>query len=79
MQYLFIIREYCRGGLWKIVVKMKKVYLERRYVNCSFESTELDLDDIDLFIRSELQRYDIYESSTSSLQRNSISSSEKHH
>ena len=56
---------------------MKKVYLERRYVNCSFESTELDLNDIDVFIRSELQRYDIYESSTSSLQRNSMSPSEK--
>ena len=52
---------------------MKKVYLERRYVNCTFESTELDLDDIDIFIRSELQRYDIYESSTSSSQKDSIS------
>ena len=52
---------------------MKKVYLERRYVNCTFESTELDLNDIDIFIRSELQRYDIYESSTSTSQKNSIS------
>ena len=51
---------------------MKKVFLERRYVNYSFESTELDLNDLDLFIRSELQRYDIYESSTSSLRNSSI-------
>ena len=41
---------------------MKRVYLERRYVNYTYESTELDLNDLDLFIRSELQRYDIYES-----------------
>ena len=52
---------------------MKKVYLERRYVNCTFESTELDLNDIDIFIRSELQRYDIYESSKSLSQKDSIS------
>ena len=51
---------------------MKRVYLERRYVNYTFESTELDLNDLDLFIRSELERYDIYESSTSSLRNSSI-------
>ena len=56
---------------------MRKVYLERRYVNYTFESTKLDLNDLDLFIRSELQRYDIYESSTSSLRNNAIIPPEK--
>ena len=41
---------------------MRKVYLEKRFAGSTSDDIDIDLDDIDMFIRSELENYDNCES-----------------
>ena len=41
---------------------MRKVYLEKRFAGSTSDDIDFDLNDIDMFIRSELEKYDNCES-----------------